>query len=344
MAQQHLPDVITGYVHKVSEVHSPTRGNPYFDFNLQLSPSKVVRGICYSPEKRAKLKETQEKKIPVKIDNVQASVARRRASEEEYTVKKKSRITPCTASFPCNDAFSQTTFPIADISQISDFQAINVNAKVLSVGKQSIVNVRGKQLVKLDVVIADETASTKLVLWENNFQLVENCSYAINYVTVRSFNDSKYLSTTKYSTIIPIQDIKHAAQAITQQYGQKTAGKVLAIQMTQFKVCPLCNTKVQSPEDSSGATKCSGCSLTVLNTHLQNSTISKFVIQQQSNHTFVNYMAPDSVVNTFLLSLDKPSVDHFTELELLHLLSSYPNLDFTVSETDKLISEITLQQ
>lgn len=126
MAQQHLPDVITGYVHKVSEVHSPTRGNPYFDFNLQLSPSKVVRGICYSPEKRAKLKETQEKKIPVKIDNVQASVA--------------------------------------------------------------------------------------------------------------------------------------------------------------------------------------------------------------------------CVVNTFLLSLDKPSVDHFTELELLHLLSSYPNLDFTVSETDKLISEITLQQ
>ena len=47
---------------------------------------------------------------------------------------------PCTASFPFNDAFSHITFHIADISQISDFQAINVNEKVLSVGKQSTVN------------------------------------------------------------------------------------------------------------------------------------------------------------------------------------------------------------
>ena len=81
-------DVITGYVHKISEVHTPTKGNVYFNFNLQLSPSKVVRGVCYSPEKRAKLKETRQKKIAVKIDNVQASIARRHASEQEYTVKK----------------------------------------------------------------------------------------------------------------------------------------------------------------------------------------------------------------------------------------------------------------
>ena len=88
-------NVITGYVHKISEVHTPTKGNVYFDFNLQLSPSKVVRGVCYSPEKRAKLKETQQKKIhvAVKIDNVQALIGRRRASEQEYTVNKISHHT-----------------------------------------------------------------------------------------------------------------------------------------------------------------------------------------------------------------------------------------------------------
>ena len=53
------------------------------DFNLQMSPTKVARGICYSPEKRLKLKEIEEKKIPVIIDNVQRSVARRRATEQE---------------------------------------------------------------------------------------------------------------------------------------------------------------------------------------------------------------------------------------------------------------------
>ena len=88
ITEHESADIITGYVHRISEVHTPTKGNLYFDFNLQLSPSKVVTGVCYSPEKRAKLKETQQKKIAVKIDHVQTSIARRRASEQEYTVKK----------------------------------------------------------------------------------------------------------------------------------------------------------------------------------------------------------------------------------------------------------------
>ena len=158
-------NVITGYVHKISEVHTPTKGNVYFDFNLQLSPSKVVRGVCYSPEKRAKLKETRQKKIhvAVKIDNVQAPIGMRRASEQEYTVKK-SGITPSIVPFPSNETFSQTTFSISDMDDISDFQAINVNAKVLSVGQQSTLKVRRKTLQKEDAIIADQTASIKLVL------------------------------------------------------------------------------------------------------------------------------------------------------------------------------------
>ena len=323
-------------------VHTPTKGNVYFDFNLQLSPSKVVRGVCYSPEKRAKLKETQQKKIAVKIDNVQASIARRRASEQEYTVKKRSRITPSTVPFPYNETFSQTTFSISDIDDISDFQAINVNAKVLSVGQQSTLKVRGKTLHKVDAIIADQTASIKLVLWENIFTLVENKTYAIKDVTVRTFSDSKYLTTTKYSTIIQIDDMEKTAPPTAQQYGKKITGKVVAVQVTHFQICPFCNTKIQTDSVTTDATKCSACSLTVLNTQLQNSTFSKLVIQEHNDDSFLNYIARGSVVNTFLLSLNNLTIDKFSEVELLKLLSSYSNLNFTLSEQDKLISEISL--
>ena len=50
------------------------------------------------------------------------------------------------------------------MDDISDFQAINVNAKVLSVGQQSTLKVGRKTLQKLDAIIADQTASIKLVL------------------------------------------------------------------------------------------------------------------------------------------------------------------------------------
>ena len=93
------------------------------------------------------------------------------ASEQEYIVEKKSCITPSTV--PYNYIFSD----IFHHWHRRHFRLpgyINVNAKVLSVGKQSTLKVSGKTLQKVDAIIADQTASIKLVLWENNFTLVEN--------------------------------------------------------------------------------------------------------------------------------------------------------------------------
>ena len=125
-----------------------------------------------------------------------------------------------------------------------------------------------------------------------------------------------------------------------QQYGKTITGKVVAVQVTHFQICPFCNTKIQSDSVTTDATKCSACSLTVLNTQLQNSTFSKFVIQEHNDDSFLNYIARESVVNTFLLSLNNPT--KFSELELLKLLSSHSDLNFTLREQDKLISEMSL--
>ena len=123
--------------------------------------------------------------------------------------------------------------------------------------------------------------------------------------------------------------------------GKIITGKVVAVQVTHFQICPFCNTKMQSDSVTTDATKCSACSLTVLNTQLQNSTFSKFVIQER-NDSFLNYIARESVVNTFLLSLNNLTIEKFSEVELLQLLSSYSNLNFALSEQDKLITEISL--
>ena len=72
------------------------------------------------------------------------------------------------------------------------FQTINVNAKVLSVGQiHSQSKRQSTTQQKPDAIIADQTASIKLVLWQNNLTLVENKTYAIKDVKVRTFSDSK---------------------------------------------------------------------------------------------------------------------------------------------------------
>ena len=54
------------------------------------------------------------------------------------------------------------------------------------------------------------------------------------------------------------------------------------------------------------------------------------------------YIARGSVVNTFFVSLKNPTIDKFSEVELLKLLSSYSNPNFTSHEQDELVSEISL--
>ena len=102
----------------------------------------------------------------------------------------------------------------------------------------------------------------------------------------------------------------------------KITGKVVEVQITHFQICPFCNNKIQSDSVITDATKCSACSLTMLNTQPQNSTFSKLAIQGEDDDSFLNYITRESVVNTFLVSLKNPAIDKFS-LELLKLLSSY---------------------
>ena len=69
---------IQGFIHKFSDIRTSTVGAASsFDFQLQMSPTKSVRALCYSPEKQPKIKEMQDKKQPVSFDNVQQTVGRR---------------------------------------------------------------------------------------------------------------------------------------------------------------------------------------------------------------------------------------------------------------------------
>ena len=268
---QQLPtDQIAGYVHQVSDIRTPKSGNVYFDFNLQMSPTKVARGICYSPEKRLKLKEIEEKKIPVIIDNVQRSVARRRATEQEYTVKKKSKITP----------------------SVVDYQTIKVDAKVISEGDESSLQVRDKTLSKVDYIIADKFASIKLVVWEKTIHVDVNKSYSFTNISVRTFNDVKYLTTTKYTAVKQINNLTETADATSavQNYGKTVQGRVVALTVANFKTCIFCNMKIQIADDEATTVKCSNCKMAVLASQLGHSTLSKIVIKEDTHDSHLHFV------------------------------------------------------
>ena len=60
--------------------------NASIDFKIQTSPTKTVKAVCYSPEKRTQLANALLTKSPVKIDQI------KRKSSGDYAIRKKTKV------------------------------------------------------------------------------------------------------------------------------------------------------------------------------------------------------------------------------------------------------------
>lgn len=99
---------------------------------------------------------------------------------------------------------------------------------------------------KVDYIIADKFASIKLVVWEKTINVDVNKSYTFTNISVRTFNDVKYLTTTKYTTVKQIDNLTETADATStvQNYGKTVQGRVVALTVANFKTCIFCNLKI----------------------------------------------------------------------------------------------------
>lgn len=93
------------------------------------APTKAVRAICYSPEKRRVCKELEDKKIPVTIDNVTFSSKRSKGSDL-YIIRKRSHVTLVDISYQFDPKFSQQLFCLSDITYLI-IRRLPLNAKSL---------------------------------------------------------------------------------------------------------------------------------------------------------------------------------------------------------------------
>jgi len=87
-----------------------------------------------------------------------------------------------------------------------------MKGKVVAVSEIEKVMVKnsGKLIRKRDCWFADSTAMYRCVVWEDQIKLLkEEKSYELNKVTVRSFNNRKYLSVGKGYDVVEIEDIRN---------------------------------------------------------------------------------------------------------------------------------------
>ena len=155
------------------------QNNLYFDMSWQ-TQDKLYRAVCFLPEKHQQCKATSESSSPIKLTKYQL---KRNAltDQEEVHVNKRSRLFEPDSH--------KINFDIQQLEPVEQKKSVEMTAsevlirpansgRIIFQGPEETIISKGKTLRKQEALFTDNTASVRLVLWENDIDktTMGNCT------------------------------------------------------------------------------------------------------------------------------------------------------------------------
>lgn len=296
---------VQGYVHLLSEVKTASNTTTkYFDLKIQTSENEAVRAVCFSPEKRLTLQQSQQKRAPVKIIGAQLSPSKRfSSSTEEYTIPKKSKISTTNLQFPFKESFSNRFHTVNQVLDANPYETVDLKVKVLTKTENKQPIVQGeKTRYKADCIVADETNSVKLVLWEETIDKVNTGkSYNIENCKIRVFDDVKFVNTNEFTKITDISDVTNVNLATPELHDYLLTGKCIGADINQHYSCILCTKKIDESSFTEDSVTCPNCQITTLVSLLKTKLVCQLLMK--IGDKMVTYTAFNDAIQSFLTNI-----------------------------------------
>lgn len=224
------------------------------------------------------MQQAHNNKSPVKISGIKHSSNKRfHSTVQEYTITKQAKIVPTALEFNYNDEFSNNLCTVDEALQKDIYETVDLKVKVMKKeeNKQLIV-VNEKPRCKSDALIADNTNSIKLVLWENIIDVIQagKC-YHFKNLKVRIFGDTKYLNTNESTTYGEIENIEDVNLATKEIRDNLITGQCIAVQLKRITSCIVCNMALDKVQAHDEMITCKSCG----NTTLEGMSKTKLVAQ-----------------------------------------------------------------
>jgi len=124
----------------------------------------------------------------------------RHSDDLQILVNKSAKLGVSTVKVDPDVVRVTKTVNVGTIDDLRLHKIYDVYVKVLSVGSEEVV---GPGLKKQDLVIADQSGSARLTLWQGEIGTMQaGCSYTVRGAMVREFRRQRILSTSKQGTCI----------------------------------------------------------------------------------------------------------------------------------------------
>ena len=185
---------VHGVITSISPMRNNTTGTSRY-FSAELTDGTSNRRLVgFDNKVHEKLTTFHHSKKPVLLTNCEVKESRY-SSDLEIVVRNSSQLqkSPVKFSVEVKNA-SPPIVPLQDLPKLSDYQSVSIQVKVTRVSDITVIN----ELKKQECRIADATASSKIVLWENDIDTPQdNTSYLMEGLKVRTYKGEKYLSVTR---------------------------------------------------------------------------------------------------------------------------------------------------
>ena len=286
----------------------------YFRFNLQTDKSDTVQLVCYSPKKRKTLQTPYDNKSPIKV-KTRLNKRRLSSTANEYTVDKDTEIELSNKlPFEFNSSLDDHLYTIEQASQADIYTTVDLKVKIImkSENKQSVLQ-EGRPTYNCDTLVADHTNCIKLVLWEDKIDEVHSGkSYHFRNVTVRRFNDDKYINTNQSTIIKEIENITNINLENPQIKDNIITGKIVGVNIKKTTCCVACN-KAITTESEEDMYTCKNCSMTTLISLCNTKVVAQIVVKTTKDIS--TYVAFNDGLLSFLANI-KYSELSFSQLDV----------------------------
>ncbi|XP_020613627.1 uncharacterized protein LOC110051885 [Orbicella faveolata] len=199
---------VIGYVHELSPIKkNKSRTIEYHSLTLQTSSTQHREALLYSTQKSKFLEESLETRTPVKFQNITYTADGKKIVINDMTLVTTPK--PSKYDFQYAD-FAQhedtTPVPIFDVlNKHNQWDTVTIKGKIAQIKDTTIVG--SKKLRLCQALIADNTATMPLDIWENNIATFKLGSiYIVAPVQVRVWSRTKKLSTIVKTTVTETTD------------------------------------------------------------------------------------------------------------------------------------------
>ena len=180
---------------------SPVRPSKYFDGELT-DGNTIIRFVGFRKEQQRRLHSYCEQKQPITLKNCEVQLNKFN-HQLEILLKNDTQI-EMQFSVPDMKTVGSQEIQLNELSEQDEYDKVTIKAQVIKVNEPQKF---GPGKLKQEVIIADSTATAKLMLWESDVNmLLETKSYQMRKLVVRSYLQKNYLSVPSTGSTIEETD------------------------------------------------------------------------------------------------------------------------------------------